>query len=150
MGTHFRGSKKEVTALDTFIKLTRASETLTMKLKLALDDYGLSEGQFAVLDALYHLGSLSQKDLGSRLLKSGGNITMVVDNLEKLDYVKRKRGKPDRRIFMIELTLKGKKKIEETLPAQIQLITKMLSTLSKREQKDLQNLCKKLGKRNQS
>ncbi|NNL20142.1 MAG: MarR family transcriptional regulator [Ignavibacteriaceae bacterium] len=150
MGTHFRGSKKEVTALDTFIKLTRASETLTMKLKLALDDYGLSEGQFAVLDALYHLGSLSQKDLGSRLLKSGGNITMVVDNLEKLDYVQRKRGKSDRRIFMIELTLKGRKKIEETLPAQVQLITKMLSTLSKREQRDLQIHCKKLGKRNQS
>jgi MarR family 2-MHQ and catechol resistance regulon transcriptional repressor len=150
MGTHFKGSKKEVTALDTFIKLTRASETLTSKLKLSLDDVGLSEGQFLALDVLYHLGSLSQKDLGSKLLKSGGNITMVVDNLEKSSFVQRIRGKDDRRFFMIELTSKGKKKIEETLPAQVELITKMLSTLSKHEQKGLQALCKKLGIRNQT
>jgi MarR family 2-MHQ and catechol resistance regulon transcriptional repressor len=149
MGTHFKGTKKEVTAFDAFIKLTRASETLTSKLKLSLGDYGLSEGQFFALDALFHLGSLSQKELGTKLFKSGGNVTMVVDNLEKIGYVQRKRGKKDRRIFMIELTSKGKKKIEETLPAQAELITKMLNSLNKREQKDLQVLCKKLGQRNQ-
>lgn len=150
MGTHFKGSKKEVAALDTFIKLTRSSETLTSKLKLSLDDFGLSEGQFLALDALYHLGSLSQKDLGSKLLKSGGNITMIVDNLEKNGFVRRTRRKDDRRFFMIELTSKGKKKIEETLPAQVELITKMSSALSKHEQKGLQALCKKLGKKNQT
>ena len=149
MGTHFKGTKKEVTALNTFIKLTRASETLTSKLKLSLDSCGLSEGQFAALDVLYHLGSISQKKLGTKLFKSGGNITMVVDNLEKVGFVQRKRNKEDRRYIMVELTSKGKKKIEETMPAQIQLISTMLSTLSKGEQKDLQSLCKKLGKRNQ-
>jgi MarR family 2-MHQ and catechol resistance regulon transcriptional repressor len=148
MGTHLKGTKKEVTALDTFIKFTRASETLTSKLKLSLNDYGLSEGQFAVLDSLYHLGALSQKELGSKLFRSGGNITMVVDNLERIGYVQRKRGKEDRRLFMVELTLKGKKKIEETLPVQVQLITEMLSILNKREQKELQVLCKRLGERN--
>jgi MarR family 2-MHQ and catechol resistance regulon transcriptional repressor len=146
MGTHFKGPKREVTALNTFITLRRASESLTSKLKLSLDRYGLSEGQFAVLDALYHLGSLSQKKLGSKLLKSGGNITMVIDNLERSGYVIRKRGKEDRRFFIIELTLKGKKKIEETLPAQVDLITVMLNTLSKSEQKELQKLCRKLGR----
>ncbi len=148
MGTHFKGSKKEITSLNTFIKLTRAAETINSKLKLSLDDYGLSEGQFAVLDALFHLGSLSQRDLGKKLLKSGGNITMVVDNLEKMGYVQRKRNKDDRRFYLIELTLKGKKKFEETLPSQVQLITRMMSTLNKSEQKDLQFLCKKLGKKN--
>ena len=149
MGTHFKGSKREVTALNTFLTLKRASETLTNKVKLSLDKYGLSEGQFAVLDALYHLGSLSQKNLGGKLLKSGGNITMIVDNLEKSDYVLRKRSKEDRRFFIIELTSKGKKKIEEALPSQIDLITNMLNTLKKSEQKELQKLCKKLGRGNQ-
>ena len=148
MGTHFKGSKREVAALNTFITLRRASDTLTYKFKLSLDKYNLSEGQFAVLDALYHLGSLSQKNLGRKLLKSGGNITMVIDNLEKSDYVLRKRSKEDRRFFMIELTPRGKKKIEETLPAQVELITNMLNTLKKTEQKELQKLCKKLGRGN--
>lgn len=149
MGTHFKGSKREVAALNTFITLRRASDTLTNKFKLSLDKYNLSEGQFAVLDALYHMGSLSQKNLGRKLLKSGGNITMVVDNLEKIGYVLRKRSKEDRRFFIIELTSKGKKKIEETLPAQVDLITNMLSPLKKAEQKELQMLCKKLGRGNQ-
>jgi MarR family 2-MHQ and catechol resistance regulon transcriptional repressor len=149
MGTHFKGSKREVAALNTFITLRRASDTLTYKFKLSLEKYNLSEGQFAVLDALYHLGSLSQKNLGRKLLKSGGNITMVVDNLEKIGYVLRKRSKEDRRFFIIELTSKGKKKIEETLSAQVDLITNMLSTLKKAEQKELQILCKKLGRGNQ-
>ena len=81
-----------------------------------------------MLDALFDLASLSQKNLGRKLLKSGGNITMVVDNLEKSGYVFRKRSKEDRRFSIIELTLNGKKKIEETLPAQIDLITNMLNT----------------------
>ena len=149
MGTNLLRSKREVAALNTFITLKRASDTLTYKVKLSLDKYNLSKGQFAVLDALYHLGSLSQKNLGRKLLKSGGNITMVVDNLERSGYVLRNRSKEDRRFFIIELTPKGRKKIEETLPAQVDLITNMLNTLKKTEQKELQKLCKKLGRGNQ-
>ena len=44
---------------------------------------GLSTSQFAVLDALLHLGPLCQKDLGEKILKTSGNMTMVIDNLEK-------------------------------------------------------------------
>jgi MarR family 2-MHQ and catechol resistance regulon transcriptional repressor len=150
MGTHFKGSKRELLALNTFIKLIRSSTTLTSKLKLSLDDFNLSEGQFAVLDALYHLGPLSQKNLSSKLLKSGGNITMVIDNLEKSGYVQRKRNKNDRRYYNIELTTRGRKKIEETLPGQVDLITNMFNTLNKSEQKELQKLCKKLGKGNRA
>jgi len=128
MGIHFKGSKREVAVHNTFITLRRATDTLIYKFKLCLDKYGLSEGQFNVLDALFDLASLSQKNLGRKLLKSGGNITMVVDNLEKSGYVFRKRSKEDRRFSIIELTLNGKKKIEETLPAQIDLITNMLNT----------------------
>lgn len=146
MGTHYKGTKRETAALDTFIKLTRASETLRSKLRLSLDAYGLSESQFAALDALYHLGSLSQKELGSKLLRSGGNITMVVDNLEKNGYALRKRGRKDRRFFIIELTNKGKKKFEEVLPGQVDLITGMFNVLNKTEQKELQKLCRKLGR----
>ena len=57
------------------------------------------------------LDPLSQKELGYKLLKSGGNITMVIDNLEKDAYVERRRGTEDRRIFFVHLTKKGEKKI---------------------------------------
>lgn len=147
MGTHYNGSKKERRALDSYIKLMRAADTINSAVNLSLSKFGLTESQFNVLDALYHLGPLSQKQLGNKLLKSGGNITMVTDNLEKDAFVERKRGKEDRRIFFVHLTTKGKEKLEETLPEQVNIITNVMNGLSKTEQIELQRLCKKIGLR---
>lgn len=106
---------------------------------------GLTESQFGVLDVLFHLGPLKQKDIGKKILKSGGNITMVIDNLEKQDLVKRKRGEKDRRHFIIHLTKSGKKKISEVLPQVLKIIKKHFEILDLEEQKELGSLCKIIG-----
>ena len=147
MGTHYKGSKKEKRALDSYIKLMRATDTISSSVNLSLAKYGLTESQFNVLDALYHLGPLSQKELGYKLLKSGGNITMVIDNLEKEAFVERRRGEEDRRIFFVHLTTAGKEKLEEILPEQVNVITNEMNRLGKTEQIELQRLCKKIGLR---
>jgi len=149
MGTHYKGSKKEMRALDSYIKLMRAADTINSAFNLSLSKFGLTESQFNVLDALYHIGPLSQKKLGYKLLKSGGNITMVIDNLEKVAYVERKRGKEDRRIFIVHLTKKGEKRFEEILPVHVNFLTNEMNRLSKTEQIELQRLCKKIGIRKQ-
>jgi len=145
MGSHYKGSKKEIRALDTYIKLIRAADTLSAGININLLSAGLTESQFNVLDALFHLGPLTQKDLGRKLLKSGGNITMVIDNLEKRNLVKRRRGEKDRRVFFVSLTLPGRRQIENILPEQVSRIKNEMSTLSKGEQNELQRLCKKIG-----
>ena len=89
MGTHYKGSRKETDALNSYIKLIRAAESLNSKINLELSKLDLTESQFGVLDALLHLGPLKQKEIGKKILKSGGNITMVIDNLEKQDLVQR-------------------------------------------------------------
>jgi MarR family 2-MHQ and catechol resistance regulon transcriptional repressor len=63
MGSHYKGSKKEIRALDTYIKLVRAADTLSAGINMNLLSAGLTESQFNVLDALYHLGPLTQKQL---------------------------------------------------------------------------------------
>ena len=145
MGSHYKGSKKELRALNTYIKFRRASHSLSSYFNNELRKEGLSESQFNVLDTLYHLGTLSQKQLGEKLLKTGGNITMVVDNLEKNGYVKREKVKNDRRVLKVSLTGKGKRRIEKLLPVIVKSLTEKISVLSKSEQSDLQKLCKKLG-----
>jgi MarR family 2-MHQ and catechol resistance regulon transcriptional repressor len=146
------GIKKESEALSTYIKLTRAAESLSSRINLSLNKYDLTESQFGVLEALYHLGSLSQTALAKKLLKSGGNMTTVIDNLEKSGLVERKRGivqrggaKKDRRYFSVHLTSKGKNKISEVLPFQVKLIVDQISILNTDEQKELQRLCKIVG-----
>ena len=61
MGTHFKGSKKEVRALNTYIKLIRAADTLSSRINKHLSDKGLTASQFNILDALYHVGTLPRK-----------------------------------------------------------------------------------------
>jgi MarR family transcriptional regulator, 2-MHQ and catechol-resistance regulon repressor len=145
MGTNYKGTKKEIRALDTYIKLIRASDSVTSRINTSLSAVGLTESQFNVLDALYHLGSLSQRELGRKLLKSGGNITMVIDNLEKTGLVERRKVKEDRRQYKICLTRKGKERIGKIIPQQVKLILKEMKILNESEQIELQRLCKKIG-----
>ncbi len=69
MGTKFKGSKKEIQALDAFIKLKRASESLSSRVTAEFSKNQISESQFGVLETLYHLGPLCQKELGGKFLK---------------------------------------------------------------------------------
>ncbi len=148
MGTHFKGSKKEINSLNSYIKLKRAAEAVSSRINASLGKKGLTESQFGILEALYHLGPLSQKELGDKLFKSGGNITLVVDNLEKQELVKRERGKPDRRYFKIHLTDKGTNLVKEIFPTQLNLIIEEMSVLSEKEHLQFQEFCKKIGIKN--
>jgi MarR family 2-MHQ and catechol resistance regulon transcriptional repressor len=145
MGTYYPGSKKTVAALNSYIKLIRAAESLSSKINLVLDESGLTESQFGILDALYHLGPMKQKELGKKILKSGGNITMVINNLEKRGLVQRKKGEMDKRQFIIHLTNSGKNLIQELLPNVIKKVKNYFEILSKDEQKELQRICKIIG-----
>nr|NIP73420.1 MarR family transcriptional regulator [Gammaproteobacteria bacterium]NIR98346.1 MarR family transcriptional regulator [Gammaproteobacteria bacterium]NIV21028.1 MarR family transcriptional regulator [Gammaproteobacteria bacterium] len=82
MGTHYKGDPAEVAALDAYIKLARAAESVIARIHRRTAS-GLTVSQFGVLEALYHLGPMHQRMIGAKLLKSGGNVTMVIDNLEK-------------------------------------------------------------------
>jgi MarR family transcriptional regulator, 2-MHQ and catechol-resistance regulon repressor len=145
MSSQFNGSKKIKEALNSYIKLIRSAESLSSKINLELSEYSLTESQFGVLDALLHLGPMKHKEIGKKILKSGGNITMVINNLERRELVQRKRGEQDKRQFIIHLTSKGKNKILDTLPHISKSIKKHFEILSKEEQKDLQRLCKIVG-----
>ncbi len=145
MPTHFQGSPHETRALNAFINLLRATETVTARLNLELAQAGLTESQFAVLEALLHLGPLCQKELAAKLLKSGGNITLVIDNLEKQALVERRRETHDRRFITIHLTEKGQTLISALFPAHATRICQAMSALTSTELEQLRSLCRKLG-----
>jgi len=145
MGTHFKGSSTEVNTLNAFIKLMRSTESLNNRLNRHLAEADLTVSQFGVLEVLHHLGPLNQRSIGDKLLKSGGNITMVIDNLEKCGHVKRKKDPNDRRAVLIHLTENGEKFIEEFFPKHLEKIKEEFSVFSEDEKKQLARLCKKLG-----
>lgn len=144
MGSHYRGSAEEVRALSAFINLMRAANALSAASSRRAAAAGLSHSQFGVMEALYHLGPMPQKVLGEKLLKTSGNITMVVHNLERDGLVERRRGS-DRRFVTVTLTARGRAVIKKTLPEQVAGIVRDLSRLSDGEQNELRRLCRVLG-----
>jgi len=148
MGTHYKGSKSDVNTLNAFIKLMRSVESMNNRLNRHLYEADLTVSQFGVLEVLHHLGPLNQRAIGEKLLKSGGNITMVIDNLEKCGYVKRERDPDDRRAVLIHLTDSGKSFIKVFFPKHLDKIKEEFSVLTEDEKEELGRLCKKLGVQN--
>src|SRR5579872_514812 len=104
MPTRYKGRPEEERARSAFINFMRAADSVSAHLDGKIEMGGLTHGQFAVLEALFHLGPLNQCDLARKLLRSGGNVTVVVDNLEKRGLVRRERQKDDRRMVVVSLT----------------------------------------------
>jgi MarR family 2-MHQ and catechol resistance regulon transcriptional repressor len=147
MPTHYRGSPEATLALDTWIKLSRAADSFGARLMQhgTLDDLTIS--QFGVLESLHHLGPMRQSAIGLKLLRSGSDITMVVDNLERRGLVRRDRDPADRRAVLVSLTDAGRALIERIFPHHVAAIVEEMSVLNPDEQETLGSLCRKLGKR---
>jgi MarR family transcriptional regulator, 2-MHQ and catechol-resistance regulon repressor len=141
----FHGNKSEADALDTYTKLMRASERISAASHQHLTDHDLTISQFAAMEALYHLGPLCQREIGRKILKSRGNITTVINNLEKKALVKRQRDSEDRRFFSVTLTALGEELISRIFPQHVAGIVRNLNSLTPAEQHELARLCRKLG-----
>lgn len=145
MPTHYKGSARETRALDTFVKLTRAVETMGSHLQRHLASLGMTPPQLAVLEALLHLGPMSQGELGRKLLRSNPNMTAVLDNLERNGWTRRERSPEDRRVMVVSLTPEGRRVIEKVFPTHAAHIAALMGALTAEEQEQLGALCKKLG-----
>ena len=145
MGTHYKGTEEEGIALDTYIKLMRSTESFTARAHRHLTAAGLTFSQFQVLELIFHLGPMCQRDIAQKILKSTANLTVVIDNLEKRELVQRLRDTEDRRYVNVHLTDEGRQLIEKIFPRHVEVLVKEMSVLSPIERKELGRLCRKLG-----
>lgn len=145
MPTHFTGSRAEKRTLDTFIKLTRCTNSVMARLSERNTIGDLTYSQFAVLETLYHLGPMTQGEISQKVLKSVSNMTTVIDNLERDSFVRRERDANDRRVIHVHLTESGSNKLEAVFPTHVAALVEEFSILSAKEQEALGELCKKLG-----
>lgn len=101
--------------------------------------------QFNVLEKLYHHGEMRQQELGRKVLKSDGNITFVLVNLEKMGLLQRSRAEGTRRDLSVSLTQEGRRRIEEAFPKFAEEVSKELNVLSVEELECLGQMCKRIG-----
>lgn len=135
--------KQQRDALNVYVKLMRATNIATNRIHRHLADDNLTLSQFAVLEALYHLGPLSQGQLGEKILKSNANLTTVVDTLEKKALVIRNRSEADRRKVTVHLIDSGEALIAKVFPRHAEIVAKELDFLNIKEKSMLTELLKR-------
>jgi len=145
MATHYQGTEAEQLALDAFIKLTRAADSLHLITNDHLRAQGLTSSQFGALEALYHLGPMPVGQLAEKILRSSANLTLVIDNLAKRGLVARTRRPADRRCIDVSLTEAGRAMLAGLLPGHVAGIVAAMGVLSAEEQTTLAALCRRLG-----
>jgi DNA-binding MarR family transcriptional regulator len=75
---------------------------------------------------------------------TGGNVTAIVDQLEKEDLVERLDEPADRRAFRIRLTRAGEKSFAEMARAHEEWVVELLAGMSRRDQDELLKLLAKV------
>lgn len=147
MPNRHRGPDAERRVLDAYVKLSRALATVDATVHRPLADVGLTASRFGALEALWHLGPLNQRDLGRKILKSSGNVSVVVDALERDGLVARERDAVDRRNVIVSLTGAGRTRIEAVYPAHVRRLVAAFGHLHADDVVRLAELAKALGTR---
>jgi MarR family 2-MHQ and catechol resistance regulon transcriptional repressor len=142
-------SNSERAVINSYLRFIRASASTTDIASRDLLANGLTGTQYGVLDNLYHQGPMRIGELAEHGLKSCGNLTLVVDNLEKMKLVKRNRDESDRRVVVVNLTAKGDKLISKLFPKHVEDINAAMSGLTKSELKELARICRKLSRKHE-
>ena len=91
-----------------------------------------------------HPEGLKMNELSRLLMVTGGNVTTIVDQLEKEGLVERLDEPADRRAFRIRLTRSGEKAFAEMARAHEQWVVELLAGLSRKEHAELLKLLAKL------
>lgn len=112
-----------------YVKLIRTAEALHSEVSRGLSAEGLTASQFSTLKVLHLRGAIPQKDIATYLLKTGGNVTVVVDNLERMGLVQRVRDTSDRRLVLVSLTDEGDALFNRIYPHHLERIRRAMSPL---------------------
>lgn len=132
--------------LKLVVALSRTTSMLHRATQSELSPYNLTIAQFGVLEALYHLGDMKICEIIDKTLSTSGNMTVVINNLERDGLVSRYTSPEDRRVTKVSLTEKGAGIIADFFPEHVKHLEEQFSTLTASERQTLLKLLKKLNR----
>jgi DNA-binding MarR family transcriptional regulator len=135
-------SERSKESLRTWLRLLSCENVIEQKIRSRFrEQFEVTLPQFDVLSELEHASEkLTMSQLSKELMVSNGNITGVVDRLEKNKLVVRIRPEHDRRVQYIELTTEGKDAFRRMARKHEQWLEEWLAGVSIEEMEQLQKL----------
>jgi len=128
-----------------WIRLNMTFQLIYHEIQKTLKKENLTLPQLDILVCLGRVKGLTLGEIGERLMVTGGNITGVMDRLEKSGFVYRDRDKEDRRIIRAKLTPKGVLLHKDILPIFQKKWKEIVGILDLEEQRHLNRLLKKFS-----
>ena len=129
-------------SLRTWLRMLSCETVIEQQLRTLLrQNFAVTLPQFDVLSELERAGEpMTMSQLSKELMVSNGNVTGVIDRLEKTGFARRVRSEHDRRVQFIELTTKGRKEFDKMATQHERWLGDLLSDLSLTEMGKLQEL----------
>ena len=129
-------------SLRTWLRMLSCETLIEQRLRTLLrENFSITLPQFDVLAELDRAGEpLTMSQLSRELMVSNGNVTGVIDRLEKTGFARRMRADHDRRIQYIELTSKGKREFSRMAAEHERWLAGLLSGVSPADMSKLQEL----------
>jgi DNA-binding MarR family transcriptional regulator len=133
--------------LTAWYGFVRAHTVIHRAVGRALRECGLSWAQVAILRVLVDGNECGVKlnELSQHLAVTPGNVTGLIDQLEKAGYLIRHSHPDDRRVTLAVLTPAGRQVFEEVHPAHLRRIQRVMSALTTQEQLLLADLLGRIG-----
>jgi MarR family 2-MHQ and catechol resistance regulon transcriptional repressor len=130
--------------------LVKAFHTAAKYLYAGLQETGIDDTDFRILEALLNKGPLPVNTIGPKVYLTPGSISTAVDRLLDRGLVRRVESPEDRRVRIVSLTAKGKDLIAPIFRKHAAEIRKVFADASPKELRTLATTLKKIGKRAQS
>ena len=146
MDREFIARRGDHSALRIWLRLLTCTQLIERRVRSGLrEEFATTLPRFDLMAQLErHRAGLKMNELSRLLMVTGGNITAIVDQLEKEGQVERLDDSADRRAFRIRLTRSGEKSFTEMARAHEQWVVELLAGLTRKEHDELLKLLAKL------
>ncbi|MGJ9460570.1 MarR family winged helix-turn-helix transcriptional regulator [Oceanobacillus sp. CF4.6] len=132
-------------SLKAFVVLMKASRTLEEIIKKDISSHGMRTSDFTILEALYHKGRQTIREISEAVLINTGSITYVIDKLEKKGLLERSNCSEDRRVVYIQITGQGKELMDDIFPKHQSVIEEIFDDVTVEDKQVLIEVLKKVG-----
>src|SRR5882762_9140250 len=133
-----------------WLVLGKAFHAAARYLYAGLEETGIDDTDFRILEALVNKGPLPVNTIGPKVNLTPGSISVAVDRLFDKGLVSRVENPEDRRVRIVSLTPKGKELITPVFRKHSAEIGKVFADASPKELRSLETILKKIGKRAES
>jgi MarR family 2-MHQ and catechol resistance regulon transcriptional repressor len=133
-----------------WLVLVKAFRAAAKYLYAELEETGIDDTDFRILEVLLNKGPLPVNTIGPKVNLSPGSISTAVDRLVERGLVNRVESPEDRRVHLVSLTAKGKELIAPIFRKHAAEIRRVFAYASPKELGAFEATLKKIGRRAES